>query len=159
DVAVAQNGIDRHLLARHGVEAETGGDLGDALASLGDHHELRDGDDQEDDEADGGVAADHEVPERGDDVADVGLQQDEPRRGDGDGEAEQRGDEDDGRQRRELDRPRDIEDDQQDEHAAGDVDGNEDVHQPSGQRNDDHDDRDQHHDRHDEIFAAGQEDE
>ena len=98
DVAGAQVVVDRHLLARHGVEAESGGDLGDALATLGDDDELRDRDDQEDDHTDGNVAADHEVAERADDLAGVGLQQDEPRRGDGDREPEQCGDQDDRRE-------------------------------------------------------------
>ena len=119
DVAGAQVVVDRHLLARHRVEAESGGDFGDALATLGDDDELRDRDDQEDDQTDGDVAADHEVAERADDFAGVGLQQDEPRRGDGDREPEQRGDQDHRREGRELDRPLDIEDDQQDEHADG----------------------------------------
>ena len=88
DVAGAQVVVDRHLLARHGIEGESGGDLGDALATLGDHHELRDRDDQEDDHADGNIAADHESAERGDDLAGIGLKQDEPRRGDGDRRAE-----------------------------------------------------------------------
>ena len=98
DVAGAHVVVDRHLLARHGVEAESGGDLSDALATLGDDHELGDRDDQEDDETDGNVATDHEVAERTDDLAGVGLKQDEPRRGDGDREPEQRGDQDDRRE-------------------------------------------------------------
>ena len=48
-------------------------DFGDALRTLGDHHELRDGDNDEDDETDGHVAAHHELTERVDHIASVGV--------------------------------------------------------------------------------------
>ena len=40
DQAGVQVGIDAHLLARHGVEGETGGDFGDARRALGDDDEV-----------------------------------------------------------------------------------------------------------------------
>ena len=58
-----QVGVDRHLLARHGVQGEAGGHLGDAAGALGDDHELDDDQDEEDDDADDEVAADHELAE------------------------------------------------------------------------------------------------
>ena len=51
------------------------------LAAPGDHDELDDGEDEEDDGPDDVVAADHERSERLDDLARVGLQQDEARGG------------------------------------------------------------------------------
>ena len=115
DVAVAQLVIDAHLLAGQRVEAEPGRDFGDALAALGDHHELRDGDDEEDDQADRDIAADDEIAERGDDLSGIRLQQNETRRGDGDREPEQGRDENDRRQRGKLRRRGDVEGDQQDQ--------------------------------------------
>ncbi len=35
-------GVDRHLLARHRIEAEAGGDFGDAPGAFGDDHEVHD---------------------------------------------------------------------------------------------------------------------
>ena len=42
--------VDRHLLARHGVEGEARRDLGDAARALGDDDEVDDDEDDEDDE-------------------------------------------------------------------------------------------------------------
>ncbi len=75
-------GVDRHLLAGHGVEGEPGGDLGDAAGTVGDDDELDDDQDQEDDQADDDRAADDEVAERLDDLAGVAVAEDEPGRGD-----------------------------------------------------------------------------
>ena len=61
--------IDRHLLARHGVQGETGGHLGDASGPLGDDHEIDDHQDGEDDHPDDVVPAHHEVPETLDHLA------------------------------------------------------------------------------------------
>ena len=68
DEAGVQVGVDRHLLAGHGVQGEARRDLGDAAGALGDDDEVDDDEDQEDDEADDVVAADDEVAERLDDV-------------------------------------------------------------------------------------------
>ena len=51
DLAGAQVRVDAHLLARQRVQREPRADLGHALGTLRDHHELHDRDDQEDDEA------------------------------------------------------------------------------------------------------------
>ena len=40
DQAGGHVGVDRHLLARHGIQAEPRGDLGDAAGPLGDDHEV-----------------------------------------------------------------------------------------------------------------------
>ena len=69
DLAGVEVGVDRHLLARHGVEGEARPDLGHAAGTGGDDHELDDDEDQEDDEADDDVAADDEAAEGRDDLA------------------------------------------------------------------------------------------
>jgi hypothetical protein len=62
-VPAAQVGVDRHLLARHRVERKASRDLGHALASLGDHDELDQRQNQKDHRADDQIASDHEVAE------------------------------------------------------------------------------------------------
>ena len=69
DLAGVEVGVDRHLLARHGVEREARAHLGDAAGAVRDDHELDHDEDEEDDQADDDVAADDEVAERLDDVA------------------------------------------------------------------------------------------
>ncbi len=73
DLAGVQVGVDRHLLAGHGVEGEARADLGHAPRAAGDHDELDDHEDQEHDDADDQVAADDEVPERVDHRAGVAV--------------------------------------------------------------------------------------
>ena len=67
----------------------------------------------EDHAADDVVAAHHEAAERLDDLARVGLEQDQARRRDVEREPEQRRDEQHGRKRRDLQRVADVERDQQ----------------------------------------------
>ena len=62
-------GVDRHLLARHRVEVEAGGDFRDAARTFGDDHEVHDDQDREHDDADHEVAAHHKIAEGLDDVA------------------------------------------------------------------------------------------
>ena len=99
DLAGVEVGVDRHLLARHGVEGEAGAHLGHAAGAVRDDDELDDDQDQEDDEADDHVAADDELAERGDDVAGVAVQQDQARDRDVDRQAEQRGEQQEARER------------------------------------------------------------
>src|SRR5581483_6817743 len=56
DQAGVEVGVDRHLLAGHGVEGEPGGHLGHAAGAVGHHDELDDDQDQEDDQTDHHVA-------------------------------------------------------------------------------------------------------
>ena len=64
-------GVDAHLLAGHAVEREPRRDLGDALRAAGDDDVLHDDQDQEDDQPDHVVAADHERADRRDHLAGV----------------------------------------------------------------------------------------
>ena len=121
DVPGAQLGVDRHLLAGHGVEREARPDLGDALGALRDHDELDDREDHEDDGADDVVAAHDELAERVDDLARVGLQQDEPRRRDVEREPEQRREQEQRRERRDLERLGHVERHEQQRHRRRDV--------------------------------------
>ena len=73
DLPAAQVRVDRHLLARHGIQAEAGGHLGDALGALRNDNELNDRDDEENHQPDHDVAGDHELAEGADDLARVGL--------------------------------------------------------------------------------------
>jgi hypothetical protein len=52
DQSGRQIGVDRLLLAGHGVQVEPGGDFGDAAGALGDDHEIHDDQDREHDDAD-----------------------------------------------------------------------------------------------------------
>ena len=84
DRAGGQLGVDRHLLARHGVEVEARRHLGDAAGALGDDDEVHDHQDDEDDDADDEVAGHDEIAEGLDDVAGgvgafVAVRQDQPR--------------------------------------------------------------------------------
>ena len=69
DQAGGKIGVDRHLLARHGVEVEARRDFGDAPRTLGDDDEVHDHQDREHDNSDHEIAAHHEIAERLDDVA------------------------------------------------------------------------------------------
>ena len=109
DLAGVEVGVDRHLLARHGVEGEAGAHLGDAAGAVRDDDELDDDQDQEDHEADDHVAADDEVAERGDHVAGVAVEQDQARDRDVDRQAEQRREQQEARERGEVERARHVE--------------------------------------------------
>ena len=115
DQAGVEVGVDRHLLAGHGVEGEPGADLGDPLGALGDHDELDDDQDQEDHQADDQVAADHEAAERVDHLAGVAVAQHQPGGADVEREPEQGGDQQQRREDREVERPLDEHADQQDQ--------------------------------------------
>ena len=104
DQAGVEVGVDRHLLAGHGVEGEAGGDLGDAPGALGDDHELDDHEDQEDDEADDDVAADDELPNASMTLPASPCEQDQPRGRDVERQPEQRRDQQQRREDRELQR-------------------------------------------------------
>ena len=115
-----QVGVDRHLLAGHGVEREAGGDLGDAARALGDHDEVHDHQDAEHDHADDDVALHDEAAERLDHVPGgvgppMALAQDQPGRGEVQRQPQHGGDQEHGREGAELERPLDEQRGQQDQ--------------------------------------------
>ena len=65
DHAGIQVGIDRHLLAWHGVQCKASVHFGDAACTFGHHNKVNDHQNREDDETDHIVAGDHEFTERG----------------------------------------------------------------------------------------------
>ena len=161
DQAGREVGVDRHLLARHGVEVEARRDFGDAPRALGDDHEVHDHQDREHDDADHEVAAHHEVAERLDDVAGgrgalVPARQDQARRGEVEREPQHGGDQQDGRERRELERRMDEQRRHQDQHRQDDRDRQEHVEHDRRQRQDQHDQDGHHADRERDVAALEQ---
>ncbi len=140
--------VDRHLLARDRVQGEAGADLGDAGRALGDHQEVHGDQDGEDHQADHEVAAHDELREALDDVAggvDAGIavRQDQPGRRDPQRQAQEGRDQQDRRERRELERLLDPERHHQDQHGQGDGQRQSDVDQHRRHRQEqDREDRD-----------------
>ena len=103
-------GIDRHLLARHGIQAEARSDLGDTAGALGHHHEVHDEQDGEDNQPHHHIAAHQEAAEGGNDMARrlralMPMGQDGPRRGDIERKTQQGGQQQHLRKCREIERP------------------------------------------------------
>ncbi len=136
-------GVDGHLLAGHGVQGEPGAHFGHAAGALGHHHEVDDGQDGEDHQADGIIAADHEMPERLDHLASgipsgVTVQQHHPGRGHVEGQPQQGGDQQHGGKHREIQRSFAVDRRQQHHQRQGDVEGEKDVQREGWQRHDHH---------------------
>ena len=143
DEAGREIGVDRHLLARHAVQAEARGDFGDASRTLGDDDEIHHDEDREHDHADDEIAAHHEIAEGLDDVAGGGralvpMAQDETRRGEVEREAQHRRHQQHGRERGEFERPLDEQRHHQDEDGEGDGERQADIEQPGRHRQDEH---------------------
>ena len=136
-------GVDRHLLARHGVEVEARRDFGDAARALGDDDEIHDHQDRENDNSDDEIAAHHEIAERLDDVAGgvgalMAVRQDQPRRSKVERQPQHRRDQQDGRERREFQRRLDEQRRHQDQDRQRDRDRQEKIEHDRGQRQDQH---------------------
>ena len=107
DQAGGQIGVDRHLLAGHGVEVEARRHFGDAAGALGDDDEVDDHQDGEDDDADDEIAAHDEIAEGLDDVAGgvgafVAVRQDQARGGEVERQPQHGGDQQHGRETRRI---------------------------------------------------------
>ena len=153
DQAGVQVGVDRHLLAGHGIEGEARADFGDAPRALGDDDEVDDGQDREHDDADRVVAADDELAEGFDDragrvAAGVTVQQHDAGRGDVERQAQQRGQQQHGREHAELERPRDVEHRHHHDQRQRDVEGEQHVQRDRRQRQHHHREHRQHTDGH-----------
>ena len=149
DQAGGEIGIDRHLLAGHGVQAEARGDFGDAARTLGDDDEVHDHQDREHDQADHEIALHDQLAEGLDHIAGAGgaviaVAQDQPRRGEVERQPHHRGDQQDGREGREFQRLLDEHAGHQDQDRDRQRERQADVQQPWRQRHDQHD-----QDRHD----------
>ncbi len=161
DQAGGQIGVDRHLLAGHGIEVEARRDFGDAAGALGDDHEVHDDEDREHDDADHEIAAHHEIAERLDDVAGgrralVPAREDQARRGEVEREAQHGRDQQDGRERGEFERRVDEQRRHQDQHREDDRDRQREIEQHRRQRQDQHDQDGHHADRERDVAALGE---
>ncbi|MNS69244.1 hypothetical protein D3C72_1025500 [compost metagenome] len=134
DGAGTHVGVDAHLLARHGVQREPRPHFRHALRALGDDDELHDGDDQEHHAAHHHIVADDELAEGVDDVACIGVQQDQLGRGDIERQPEQRGEQQQRRERGQRQRGRNIGGHDQQRQAHAQVDREQEVEQERGQR-------------------------
>ena len=127
-------GVDRHLLAGHGVEVEAGSDLGDTARALGDDDEVDDDQDGKDDDADDEIAAHDEAAEGFDDMAGrvgaiVTIGEDQAGSGEVERQPEHGGDQQHGRKRTEFQRRLDEQRRHQDQHRKDDRDGEQAVEQ------------------------------
>jgi hypothetical protein len=134
DQAGVEIGIDGHLLARHGVEGEARGHFGDPSGTLGDDHEVDDHQDREHHQSNSIVATDQEVSEGfnhlpGGAGPGMPFKQHDPRRGDVERQAQQRGNQQHGRKDREIQRLHHAHGDQHDDHRNGDVEGEKEIQQ------------------------------
>jgi hypothetical protein len=147
--ARGQVGVYRHLLAWHRVEAEARRDLGDAARAFRDDHEVHDEQDREQDHSDHHVPAHEEAAERAHDVARrpralVAVGEDQPRRRDLQGKAQQGGEQQQRREAREVERTLEEQGYHEHEHGGGDGEGEAQVEQRRRQRQDE--DGEQRHD-------------
>ena len=153
DQAGREVGVDGHLLAGHRVEREARGHLGDAAGTLRDDDEVDADQDQEDHDADGVVAADHELAERLDDLARLARGEDEARARDVEPEAEEREQQQQRREGAEVERVGVVERDEQHHEREADAGGQAEVEQDRRQRQ--HDQRDdEHHGERERDFGA-----
>jgi hypothetical protein len=90
DQTGAQVAVDAHLTPRHGIEREPSRHLRHPPRALGDDDEVDAHQDQEDHDANGVVAPDHELAERFDDSARVTLPEDQAGGADVEGEPVER---------------------------------------------------------------------
>ena len=153
-----QIGVDRHLLARHGVEVEARGDFGDAAGTLGDDHEIHDHQDGEDDDADDEIAAHHEIAERLDDVAGgvgafVAVRENEAGGGEVERQPQHGRDQQHGRERGEFERRMDEQRRHQDQHRDDDRNGEREIEQDRRQRQDQDDEDGEHADGERDVAA------
>ena len=154
-----QVGVDRHLLARHRIQAEPRGDLGDAAGAFGDDHEVHHQQDREHDQPDHHVAAHQEAAERGDHVAGrqrplVAVRQDQPRGRDVERQAQQRGQQQQGRERGEVERALQEQRHHQHQHRGGDRQRQAEIQQHRRQRQDQHRQQRHHAERQADIAAG-----
>ena len=143
DHAGREIGVDRHLLAGDGIQGETRADFGDTRGTLGDDDEVDGDEDQEDDQTDDEVAGHHQACETGDDaagriVALMAMRQDHARRRDVQRQPHHRRDQQNGRERREIERLLDPQRDHQDQHREGDREGQSHVDQEWRDRQEEH---------------------
>ena len=105
--------VDAHLATRHRVERKARGDLSHPAGTFGNDDEVDPNEDQEDDDTDRVVPADHELAERLDDRARFSSSQDQPRRADVQRKSIERQDQQDRREGGEVQRTVRVERDEE----------------------------------------------
>ncbi len=158
DQAGIEIGVDRHLLAGHRIEVEARGHFGDAAGALGDDDEVDDHQDGEDDDPDDEIAAHDEIAEGGDDVtgglgALVTAGENEPGRGEVEGEPHHRRNQEHRRKGGEFERRLDEQGRHQDQHGEGDRDGEGEIEQQRRQRQQQDHENGHHADREPDVAA------
>ncbi len=136
-------GVDGHLLAGHGVQDEARGHFRHASGTLGDDHEVDDGQDREDHDTHGVIAADHELAEGLDDLAGGGVtvlavDQDHAAGGDVQRQPQHRGHQQHDRENGEFQRALHVHHRQQHHQRDGDVEGEQRIQHRRGQRHHQH---------------------
>ncbi|MNH01918.1 hypothetical protein D3C79_611430 [compost metagenome] len=159
DQAGVEVGVDRHLLAGHGVEGEARAHLGNTPGALGHDHEVDDHEDREHHRTDHIVAADHHFAEGLDHLACgavtfLAVEHDHAGGGDVQRQAQQGRDQQDGGERGEVERAQGIHADQQDDDRQGDVEREEHVEQERRYRQHHHCQHHQQQQRHTQVAPA-----
>ena len=150
DYAGVEVGVYRHLLTGHCVQGESRSHLGYSLGALGDYDEVYQYDDYEYQEADDGVAAHYELSEGGDYAAGVSAGEYSTGGGNVQRQSQHRGQQQDCREYRELQRLPDEHGHYQNDKAQRDVEQYQEVQQPAGERNNDGDD-DEYNEQHERV--------
>jgi hypothetical protein len=137
DESGVQIRVDRHLLAGHRIQREACADFRDSAGAFGDDHEIDDRQDREYHDADGVVAADHELAEGLDDVSGrtgalVAMKQYHPGRGDVERQAQQGGQQQHRREDRKVEWPGDIHHRHHDQHRQRDVEREQHIERQGG---------------------------
>ena len=113
DETRCQIGINRHLLTRHSIQGKPGRDFTETSRSLRDHNELNNHDNRKQDQSNDELPLSDELSERFDDVTgsfgpgQMSSRQNQSRRSDVQGESYQSGDEQQRRERVEIERSAD----------------------------------------------------
>ncbi len=115
DHAGVEFGVDRHLLAGHGVQSEAGRHFGDAPGALGDDDEIDQDQNQKDDQADDVIAAHDKVAEGFDDMPGVTVEQNQAGGGDVERQPVKGDEQEQGGEAGEIGRFLDVQDGKQDE--------------------------------------------
>ena len=155
DHAGAKVRVDRHLLARHGIQSKAGSHFSHALRAFGNHQELNDGQNEEHHRAHDEVAAEREVAERENDFARVRLKQNQTGRRDVEADAKERRKEQHRREDREFQRGLHVHGHHQHQEGERQIGADERVHQRRGQRHDHQRDDDHQKSHHRNIVVPG----
>ncbi len=152
-------GVDRHLFAGHRVEGEARAHLGNTTGTLGDYHEVDDHQNREHHDTDDIVATDHHFTEGLNHLARSGVavltvKHDHSRGSDVQRQTQQRGDQQNGRKYREVQRPQGIHADQQHDDGQCDVEREEHVQQERWHRQHHHCHHDQQQQRNAQLTTA-----